>query len=626
MNNRSKAQLKELVNEHGLTVPSKITRQVLAELLATKYRGDTAAEPAAGPAEPAAGPAEPAVSTAEPAVSPAAPAVSPAAPAVTVANAVDEDAARVAFLQRMMPHWFMRPFQARPDSAVDQGLQNEALVIDALPRAVKKFSDGKYKIQDVREFGLLARRDVPSCASSPDGVVALMRKEGDSTYSFVSLAVLEMKTKASGRTAAELDLHIAGTGTRFEECDAGTGAFRSAVPEPSYRTQLCQHATALGLDYVLMVYSKPGASVQRIVLLHISEAQRKKLLDLQKGLALKYMQFAYGPEAPGELPRLGDDYSVAYGYATEHHTLDVWLFLWCAYSRDVRENGTPPTFTRFVDLLINTWNKFMGFVDTVRKVLKGVRAKRGPNSKPGSLLWDTFFDYQFFNAFRVYQYALLEDQMDTFTSFEQVKKARQKITFKQFCFGLCEKDELHADSMSKFFPGLREKIDRGFSAHRSAQTESHVHVDRTVRVDQEQPDFAGKKYNVISLLGDPNSDFNKRRLSKEPRHIHASTSSRRRCIICCEECAKDGEPKEHYRRGSQSTKMCSVCQVYLCKQCFAPFHEQERPTLPPCSTITLPGPKTRRSSQASDLSRRAKKKQRPNASPTTTPPPPPQVI
>ena len=68
-----------------------------------------------------------------------------------------------------------------------------------------------------------------------------------------------MKTLGSANTIDNLEQQIAQNQTQFSECLAGTNDFKTLIPENSYRSQICQHAAALGLDYVLMVYSAPGA-------------------------------------------------------------------------------------------------------------------------------------------------------------------------------------------------------------------------------------------------------------------------------------------------------------------------------------------------------------------------------
>ena len=102
-------------------------------------------------------------------------------------------------------------------------------------------------------------------------------------------------------------------------------------------------------------------------------------------------------------PDLGEDYSPAYGYAQEHHTVEIWLRLWTEHTKDVIMNVTPALCRRLLDLPTSLWNKLMGNVDTVQKVVNKTKAIRGPNSGPGSLMWYTVFDYIFYNAFRIYQ-------------------------------------------------------------------------------------------------------------------------------------------------------------------------------------------------------------------------------
>jgi len=357
-------------------------------------------------------------------------------------------------------------------------------------------------------------------------------------------------------------------------------------------------------------------------LLHISEAQRKCLLDLQQRLTDNYMQFAHGFEAPGEVPSLGEDFSAAYGYAREHHTVELWLRLWCAYTKDVREKGTPRPVEKFVDLLTHIWNKLMGFVDTIRKVLMGVRvAKRGPNTKPGSMLWYSNFDYVLYNAFRTFQYALLEEKMDSFTSYQAMQKARQSTTFKDYCYGLSNVAELHTDSMAKFFPGLRDMIDRDGLPTPALQPLQPVTTDLVDGATGPQGTLP-VKYNITALLLDRTSPFNLRRLANRDKHALIATSKVCRCILCCRECSyskeQDVTPKKHYRLGYQTTKKCNICNVFLCKRCFAPFHEQSRPSLPLCSSVVLPGPATRVRQRQETSARKSNKKQR-------GPPPPPPV-
>ena len=67
----------------------------------------------------------------------------------------------------------------------------------------------------------------------------------------------------------------------------------------------------------------------------------------------------------------------------------------------------------------------MGNVDTVRQVVKNIKAVRGPDSGPGSLMWYTIFDYIFFNSFRIFQYAQLEKKLDRINTFKELQYQRK---------------------------------------------------------------------------------------------------------------------------------------------------------------------------------------------------------
>ena len=124
---------------------------------------------------------------------------------------------------------------------------------------MKSFSQKLYDIYPVREFGLIARRECRVCASSSDGVFALKNRNQAGLHIFVGLCVLEIKTKASENTASDLAQQVMAEGRNFVVCNAGDEEFKQAIPENAYRSQVCQHAAALGLSYVLIVYCTPGA-------------------------------------------------------------------------------------------------------------------------------------------------------------------------------------------------------------------------------------------------------------------------------------------------------------------------------------------------------------------------------
>ena len=121
---------------------------------------------------------------------------------------------------------------------------------------------------------------------------------------------------------------------------------------------------------MLIVYCAPGGLAQRMVLLRFSQAQRNSLLELKTKLVDNCMQFAYGPHSPSSIPSIGQDFQCMYGYAQEHHTVDLWLHLWHAHAKDISLHETPPPCDKLVDIVTITWNNFMGYVDTLREVVK----------------------------------------------------------------------------------------------------------------------------------------------------------------------------------------------------------------------------------------------------------------
>ena len=508
--------------------------------------------------------------------------------------------ATVAFLQRMVPYWFMRPFSSKSGGAIEQGIHNEDQIIRVLKKKVKDFSGGLYDIHGrIREFGLLARRGHPYCTSSPDGVFALRKRNSIGGYDFVSLCVLEMKTRGTENTTDAL-LHSVLNGGSWGECVSGSEKFRSAVPDNAYRTQLCQHATALGLEYVMMVYSLPGAQVKKIVLVQVSPDHQKEFLQFQGFLSAKYMSFAYVKNADKDIPSLGKDYSKAYGYAQEHYTLEFYLQMWLAHSKDVMENGTPTHCRRLIDIVFSYWNKCMGNVDIVRKVLKKRKAVRGPNSGPGSLMWFELIGYLFYDGFRLYQHGQLESKLRKFKSFKQFQKARRAITFTSYLFELGNGDGFSEESMSSFFPGLRELINH--DNPNPAVRLSFIAKPRPSRAEV----VKSNQYRKIEEFLKPGTELYALRFDTTRVHefsLLPKNTQPGRCVVCCEFCLKgrcgvasffqtvasesptnDANSKRRgpSRMGRKTKRYCPTCKVILCKHCHSLFHSNAL-KLPSCS-------------------------------------------
>ena len=248
--NKSLAVLKKLCDDNNVEYNETMQRKHLAEALAKKYQSDSDAQYAA----------------------------------LLDTDVPDDDVAmnklaQVCLLQRMLPRWFMKPFASQAGGAIEQGTENESSIISVLQRYVKKLSKKEYDIHKVREFGLLANRKHRVCTTSPDGVFPLLKRNGNGEYDFVSLCALEMKTRGTENTTDAL-IEAVLNGGEWGECVTDSQEFEDYIPDPSYRSQVSQHATALNLDYVMIVFSLPGALVKKIVLVTVSAEHRGTLLKL----------------------------------------------------------------------------------------------------------------------------------------------------------------------------------------------------------------------------------------------------------------------------------------------------------------------------------------------------------
>ena len=121
----------------------------------------------------------------------------------------------------------------------------------------------------VLETGLLVNRQVQVCASSPDGIVELYFRN-ETPIKFLGLCALEIKTRNSVRTATKIDEDIVNIRGSFKECNAGSIEFENYVKEPACRSQLCQHACAMQLKFVMIAYAVPGGVIKRIVMVKFS--------------------------------------------------------------------------------------------------------------------------------------------------------------------------------------------------------------------------------------------------------------------------------------------------------------------------------------------------------------------
>ena len=75
------------------------------------------------------------------------------------------------------------------------------------------------------------------------------------------------------------------------------------------------------------------------------------------------------------------------------------------------------------------WNKCLGNINALRKVVKSIKLVHGPNIIPGLRLCHTLFDCIFYNEFCIYQYVKLEGKLESIEPLKQLQWAKQKGTF-----------------------------------------------------------------------------------------------------------------------------------------------------------------------------------------------------
>ena len=502
-----------------------------------------------------------------------------------------------AFLQRLMPHWFMKPFKTKDGDAIETGIHNENFVISSMKGYLRSISDDKYNIGKIVETGLLINRKVQISGTSPDGIMELYQNNGKKKWLFLGLCVLEIKTRNTVTTATKLDYDIAKIGCSFKECYAGGMEFRTYVPEPAYRSQISQHACVTGLNFALIAYSIPGGLIKRIVLVRYKTHMLTSLLSYQDEMRKQYMNDFYSDEKSNNLQiqSIGEDYDNVYGYAQEHHTVELYMRLWKRHSDDVIANGTPPTIKKVIESSCSTWNKCMGNVDIVRKTLGNHKTKRGNNTKPGFLTWYTIFQYILYNTFRVYTYSLLEKKLNSINSFMQLQDRRKHVmSFKEFLSRISARDSFCITEFEKYYPGLREKFDRSM---RGEMDEKEVVISTSTENEGSARD--GKtiletlqKYKKMELFNDKSTIEYSTRLDNSLLHALSANMefnskgtrrARLHCVMCCVNCLKEeGQDFSHPRVGRTTTKFCPICKVVLCIHCFQSFHTDETLKVPQC--------------------------------------------
>ena len=110
--------------------------------------------------------------------------------------------------------------------------------------------------------------------------------------SFYSLCILEMKTQGTVKTVDDVERRVLNS-SQWVMVNAGISEFKTVIPEARYRSHVCQHEAATGINNVLMVYCTPGAMVKQMIFVHISDEQQRSMRMFQSLVTSTYMPFAY---------------------------------------------------------------------------------------------------------------------------------------------------------------------------------------------------------------------------------------------------------------------------------------------------------------------------------------------
>ena len=99
--------------------------------------------------------------------------------------------------------------------------------------------------------------------------------------------------------------------------------------------------------------------IKWLVLVHFTNNQLASLLEFQYQMQERYMKDFYGNKSSDNyiIQSIGADYDNVYGYAQEHHTLELYMRLWKRHNNDVIQKGTPPAIKKIIELSCSMWNK-----------------------------------------------------------------------------------------------------------------------------------------------------------------------------------------------------------------------------------------------------------------------------
>jgi hypothetical protein len=167
-------------------------------------------------------------------------------------------------LRELADSWFST---SRSTESMMRGTVNEDAVLCALK--------AKAFVRDVFAVGMLASKDSPWRASSPDGVALIDLNQfgildtGSANQERMAIAGVEIKTSVA---SSSLDRAISHATADVIICDVGDSAFRDCVPE-AHMGQLLQQMYVIGASHAIYL----SASETGILYITIARASRQIL-------------------------------------------------------------------------------------------------------------------------------------------------------------------------------------------------------------------------------------------------------------------------------------------------------------------------------------------------------------
>jgi hypothetical protein len=343
--------------------------------------------------------------------------------------------------KELMKSWFMAPFR---NSATKIGTENENNVIRYLAYFIAKHSSSNARIFNIKEYGLLARRENLHQVFSPDGIVGLKKWSSSSGGYWYVLALLEIKTHIS-ETELQKEHELRRKYGEYVCVSMVDPMICSLIWYKKYRAQLL-HGMATGLlgDALYVVAS--STSIIRIV--HI--IARATSLDMYNdGLELLYNEAGLDWTKTGVgIPQFLDEEfkGTKLKYAVDNSTiLHNWKL--CKAMEDlVTAKMMPLPKGKFIlPMAIALWNRCKGPIDVYSRYLHNLSPRHACLSITGSI-WLRLIMTAVYNAYMCFAmckavHFLLSDDCISYRHYQNYKK-REAESFAKFITKLCKQIRL----------------------------------------------------------------------------------------------------------------------------------------------------------------------------------------